>query len=152
MTPRRTTFPRPARPDGGYTLLEVLVSLAVLMAGVLAILFLLPTTMRAGADAGFLTEAALLAQMKAEEIRRDDDAFTSGTMVTAIAAMTDPTPPVPFPQNPRLSYSFSGQSLLHTTNDPADPRDDPNVARVIVRYSASYRSSQDVVYELRFSN
>jgi prepilin-type N-terminal cleavage/methylation domain-containing protein len=138
----------------GFSLLEVLVSLAILMAGVVAILFLFPNTLRAGSEAALHTEAALLAQMKAEEIRRDDDSYTSGTLVTAIAAMAQPTAPIRFPQQPNLTYSFSGRSLLYPENSTEYPVTlwAPGVARVIVRYAPEYRQNQGVVHELRFSN
>jgi prepilin-type N-terminal cleavage/methylation domain-containing protein len=151
----RTTTHTGRKPGSrGFSLLEILVSLAILLAGVVTILFLFPNTLRAGSQAALRTEAALLAQMKAEEVRRDDDAYSSGTLVTAIAALTDPTAPIPFPQQPNLTYSFSGKSLLYPENSTEFPVMlwAPGVARVIVRYAPEYRQSQDVVHELRFSN
>lgn len=130
----------------GFSLLEVLASLAVLLAGVVMILWFFPRTLHASAEAGFLSEAALLAQMKAAEIRRDDD--TSGTLTFAIAARTTPTTPIPFAQEPSLSYSFSGQSILYSDS----PRGDPNVARVIISYSAGYNPTGGTIYELRFAH
>lgn len=131
----------------GFSLLEVLVALAILSAGVLAVAAVFPKTLQAGNDSQILTEAAALAQMKAEEIRRDND--RDGRLVEAIKNLANPTDPVQFPREPRLTYSFSNRSLLYTT-DPTDPRAAPGVPRVIVRYAADYRKSQDVVYELRF--
>lgn len=138
----------------GFSLLEILVSLAILLAGVVTVLFLFPNTLRAGSQAALRSEAALLAQMKAEEIRRDDDAYSSGTLVTAIANRTEPTDTIPFPQQPNLTYSFSGKSLLYPENSTEISAAlwAPGVARVIVRYAPQYRQSQDVVHELRFSN
>jgi type II secretory pathway pseudopilin PulG len=140
---------------GGYTLLEVLVALTVLLLGVLPILFLVPQTLRSRKDAEFLTEAALLAQLKGEEIRRDDD--TSGTLITTISKLAAPTAPIPFSQEERLSYSFCGQSLLYSTTDA--PQGDANVARVIISRTPQAATSglppttvnpRDVIYELRF--
>ena len=134
----------------GYTLIEVLVALAILLAGVLAIVLFFPRTLSASAEAVLVTEAAVLAQMKAEEIRRDDD--VQGTLVKAIADRTTPTDPIPFVQEPNLAYSFSGRTILYPADQPGDgdPRNDEGVARVLIRYARSYRSSEDVIYELRF--
>jgi Tfp pilus assembly protein PilV len=126
------------------------VGLSILTAGLLAILAIFPHTLRAQREAELLTIAASLAQMKAEEIRRDDDQQKS--LITEIKKMTEPSSPIIFPGEPRLAYSFSGQTILYTQGvDPADPRTTPGIARVIIRYSPDYRSSQDVVYELRFN-
>jgi prepilin-type N-terminal cleavage/methylation domain-containing protein len=132
----------------GYSLLEVLVALAILLAGVVAIVQYFPRTLSASAEAAFVSEASMFAQMKSEEIRRDDD--TSGTLVAAIAARTTPTDPIPFTQEPNLTYSFSGVSLIDPVDDPGDSRDDTGVARVIIRYAPDYKPTQEVVYELRF--
>jgi type II secretory pathway pseudopilin PulG len=141
------TTPRTARLRG-FSLLEAIVALAILLAGVIGVVRFFPGAFRASAEAASLTEAAMLAQMKAEEIRRDDD--TSGSLVWMIASRATPTDPIPFPQQPNLSYSFSGQSLLYPSSDT--PRGDPDVARVIVRYSKDFRPKEDVLYELRFGH
>jgi prepilin-type N-terminal cleavage/methylation domain-containing protein len=134
----------------GYTLIEVLVALAILLAGVLAIVMFFPRTLSASAEAVLVTEAAVLAQMKAEEIRRDDD--VQGSLVKAISQRTTPTDGIPFVQEPNLAYSFSGRTVLYPADQPndGDPRNDDGVARVLIRYAKSYRSTEDVIYELRF--
>ncbi len=134
--------------ERGYSFLEILISLVIFLAGIIAILNFFPLTVRAAARAEHLTIAALLAQQKAEEVRRDDDA--AGTMINAIRVLTAPTPPIAFPQDDRFSYSFSGRSALDGTDDTEDSRDDFFTPRVIVRYNATYRPSAEVIYELRF--
>lgn len=146
MTAMKFRHTRSARRRG-FSLLEVLVALAVLTAGVLAIAAVFPKTLQAGNESLILTQAAALAQMKAEEIRRDND--RGGQLVDSIKNLPNPTDPVQFPREPRLTYSFSNRSLLYTA-DPSDPRAAAGVPRVIIRYAAEYRKSQDVVYELRF--
>jgi type II secretory pathway pseudopilin PulG len=155
----RSTFPhriprvsgsyRTPKAATGYSLVEILVSMAVLLAGLLAIVNFFPQSLRANSDATTRARAALLAQTKAEEIRRDWTS-TSPFPVT-IRSLTLPTDPVVFPEDTRLSYSFCGVSLLDPVDTPDDPRDDHGVARVIVRYAASFRPSADVIYELRFA-
>ncbi|MCE5229202.1 prepilin-type N-terminal cleavage/methylation domain-containing protein [bacterium] len=137
---------RQPTPLRGFTLVEVLVALAIMAAGVLVIATVFPKTLEASDAAQTLTIAAGLAQMKAEEIRRDND--QDGQMIDQIKVRTTPTDPIAFPRQPNLTYSFSGRSLIYT--DPTDPRGAPGVPRVIIRYAAEFRKSQDVIYELRF--
>jgi prepilin-type N-terminal cleavage/methylation domain-containing protein len=137
------------RKSRGFSLLEVLVSLTILMIGVLSIIFFFSQPLETARKAEYRTKAALYAQMKAEEIRRDDD--TSNTLIRTIEMLTAPTDPVTLAQEPNLAYQFSGRTILYPGLSPAG---DPGVARVIVRYSSSYRQStntdKDVLYELRF--
>ncbi|MCL5271001.1 MAG: prepilin-type N-terminal cleavage/methylation domain-containing protein [bacterium] len=133
----------------GFSLLEVLVGMTILTAGVLAVAAVFPYLLRAESDAELLSEAAALAQMKAEEIRRDDSApDATGVLRSEIRILPQPTTPIVFSMEPRLSYSFSGASLLYPADDP---RGTPGVARVIIRYAPGFRESQEVVYELRFN-
>jgi prepilin-type N-terminal cleavage/methylation domain-containing protein len=133
----------------GLTLIEVLISLAILLIGVLAVVFFFPQTLQSASNAEYRTKATVLAQMKAEEIRRDDD--TTHTLIHAIEQLQTPTTPITFSQEPNLAYQFSGRSILYEGETPAG---DPGVARVIVRYSPEYRTSsnpnKDILYELRF--
>ncbi|MBX7244886.1 MAG: prepilin-type N-terminal cleavage/methylation domain-containing protein [Candidatus Sumerlaeaceae bacterium] len=134
-----------------FTLIEVLVSLAILLAGVVPIFFILPNTFRARQEAEFLTKAAMLAQWKAEEIRRDDD--TSGTLLGIIQSRTTPTTPMPFTAESKLSYSFNGRSILYADLPPS-PLNDAGVARIIIsltRVGNPQPSPRDVIYELRFA-
>lgn len=133
----------------GVSLLEAIVSLSILLGGIVMILLVFPRFLVAADDAELETKAVMLAQMKAEEIRRDDD--TSGTLVNAIGNLTQPTAPVEFPHEPQLAYQFSGTSILYAGTSPAG---DAGVPRVIIRYSPNFRVSsspnKDVLYELRF--
>jgi type II secretory pathway pseudopilin PulG len=136
--------------SAGLTLLETMVALGILLVGILAIVFFFPQQLQTAANAEYRTKAAVLAQMKAEELRRDDD--TTHTLIHAIESLQAPTTPVTFSQEPNLAYQFSGRSILYEGETPAG---DPGVARVIVRYSPGYRVSsnpnKDVLYELRFA-
>lgn len=129
-----------------YSLVEAIVALTILLAGLLVAVRVFPAVLDSSSRAADLTQASLLAQQKAAEIIRDDD--TSHSLARAVALRTTPTEPVLWPGDPRFTYSFSGRSLLFPETDPI--RGAPNVARVIVRYAKSYRSNEDVVYELRF--
>jgi len=134
--------------DQGYSFLEVLVSLLILLAGILAIIGYFPNVLKANDRAVVLSEAALLAQRKAEEIRRDGD--SGQQLINEIKNLTVPTAPIVFPSNPTLAYRFCGVSLLDPMDDPGDPRDDPGVARVIVQYAEGYKRDVRILYELRF--
>lgn len=134
----------------GLTLIEVMISLAILLIGILAVVWFFPQSLQTAARSEYVSKAAVLAQMKAEELRRDDD--TTNTLISAIAQLQSPTEPIVFSQEPNLAYQFSGRSILYEGETPAG---DAGVARVIVRYSPQYRTSnnpnKDVLYELRFA-
>ena len=128
-------------------MIEVLVALGILLAGILAVAAVFPYTLQAQRDAEVLSLAGALAQMKVEEIRRDDSA--DGKLVQAIKDLAEPTAPIVFPNEPRLSYSFSGRPLVKAADVSTSASIAP--AWVIVRYDKNYRPSQDVVYELAFN-
>lgn len=136
-------------PRRGFSLIEVVVSFAILTAGLLSVLAVFPMTLRGQSKAELLTIAASLAQMKAEEIRRDDS--VDGDLVQAIIDLNAETEPIVCPGEQRLTYSFWGRSLRYQGLEN-DPRATEGVARVIIRLAPDYNSEQDVVYELRFSN
>lgn len=131
-----------------YSLLEVLVSVAILMAGIISIVNFFPMGLQAQHRAGDVSRAAFLAQMKAEEIRRDNDRFNN--LINAIRALRSPSQIITFPNDNRFAYCFCGISLLDPRDDPDDPRDDYNVPRIIVMYSLEYRGKNEILYELRF--
>lgn len=131
-----------------FTLVEVLVALALLLAGIIAIVQLFPVSLEANKDAALQGNAALLAQQKVEELRRDHDFLAR--MIQEIENRTEPTEPVVWPVDTRLTYSYSGRSLLAAADTPGDPRDDIGIARVLVRLAPDYNPDEPVIYELRF--
>ncbi len=131
-----------------YSLLEVLVSVAILLAGILSIVNLFPMSLRAQHRAADVSHAAFLAQLKAEEIRRDDDRLNS--MMNAIRGLRAPTEILTFPNDSRFAYCFCGISLIDPRDDADDPRDDYNVPRVIIMYSKEYKGENEILYEMRF--
>jgi len=132
----------------GYSLIEVLVSVAIFLAGILSIVNLFPMSLRAQRRAADVSGAAFLAQLKAEEIRRDNDRFDS--LINAIRSLRSPSEIITFPNDTRFAYCFCGISLIDPRDDPDDPRDDYNVPRVIIMYSREYRGKNEILYELRF--
>jgi prepilin-type N-terminal cleavage/methylation domain-containing protein len=150
-------FPKPAMAGSArfcssraFSLVEVLVALAIFVAGMLMIATNFPLTLKTQNEAELLNQAAALAQWKAEEIRRDND--VGGNLLNQIRQMATPSEPITFLTEPRLAYSFCGRSLLYDPAQyPGDPRSQVGVARVIIRYAPAYRPKQDVVYELRFN-
>ena len=140
----------------GFSLLEVLVSIAILLVGLVMIIYFFPQMLRSTQDAEYHTKAALLAQLKAEEIQRDDDITSS--LVTAISELREPTRPITFSQEPDLSYSFASQTILYPGQSPEG---DPDVPRVIISRTRSLQTGpavgqviapKDVLYELRFGS
>lgn len=146
MASSRKDFP--VRRRRGYTYLEVLISLVILVSGILAILNFFPTSLRASSRAELLTIASLLAQQKAEEVRRDNDA--AGDFLSSIRVLQSETAAQVFPDDERLTYSFSGRSARDPVDDPGDPADDGFVPRVIVRLNPAVQRSNEVIFELRF--
>lgn len=136
------------RGRAGYSLVEVLVAMAILIFGIVGILQFFPPTLRASSEAALRGQAALLAQRKMEEIRRDDNqAFE---IISAIRALEEPTDLVVFPEDDRLAYQFHSRSLLADDEASGNPEDLPGIPRVIVRYNPDFRPSGDILIELRF--
>lgn len=156
MTPQSPMPSRPPRPRvsrrHGLTLIEVVVALAIFLFGVVALLNVFPLKVQTGANATVLTEAVLLAQLKAQEIRRDN--APDSIFFLWLRSLTSPTPAegIPFAENPRLRYAFSGRSVLDPIDDPGVPEDDYGVPRIIVLSPADSRFSHGVVWELRFED
>lgn len=147
-TAARSALDAPAGEDG-FTLLEVLLGLSILTAGILAVLALFPWTLRANERAELRTMAAALGMMKVEEIRRDNPTTSSlSTLVSEIESRTTPTEPITFPFEPRLAYRFSGETILYT--DKNDERSSSGVARVIIQESPDFRPNPIVIEEFRF--
>lgn len=122
--------------------------MAILLTGIVAIAAFFPMTLRQNQRAADVSTAAFIAQMIAEEIRKDDT--RNRDLIEAIRNLAAPTDPVVFPLDSRFAYSFSGVSAVVPEDTPEDPRDDHGVARVIVRYAADFNPNEDVLYELRF--
>lgn len=129
---------------------------AILTVAILSLISIFPTTLRAHEDAELLALGASLAMMKIEEIRRDNDC--AGELIDRIRNLLEPTEPVPFGQEPRLAYRLSSTTILYVkldsagdpVDDPADPRDDAGVARVIIQESPLFSSEPKIIAEFRF--
>lgn len=140
---------RAPRRNSAYTLVEVLVAMAILLVGIVGIVQFFPPSLRASSEAALKGRAALLAQQKEEELRRDGDKL--GSLIRAIQLSATPTAPIPFPEDQRLTYQFSSRSLwLGSVDHPGDVEDDLGVARIVVRYNTEFRPAGEVLYELRF--
>lgn len=133
---------------GGYSLVEVLVAMTLLLVGVVGIVQFYPPSLKASSEAALRGKGALLAQQKVEELRRD--AGKQAILINTIAASPAPTVALPFPEDDRLTYTFWGESFQSDPGVLGNPADTPGVPRVIVRYNAAFRPSAHVLYELRF--
>jgi prepilin-type N-terminal cleavage/methylation domain-containing protein len=132
----------------GFTLVEVLVALAIMLAGLVAVVAAFPNMLQAQRQAELLTLGTALGQLRVEELRRDND--RNNRLILEVQSLTVPTDPIVFPSEPRLAYSFSGTTVLYANQPANDPRAFPGVARLLIRYAPSYRASQDVIDEIRF--
>jgi type IV pilus modification protein PilV len=83
-------------PQGGFTLIEVLVSMAVLAIGLLSIAALIAGTLQAGTRARYMSMASILASEKLDSLNKwpsGEEQQTSGTttFTTQTAQSADPT-------------------------------------------------------------
>lgn len=138
----------------GFSMLEVVVSMAILLAGIAAIATFFPMSVRHNQRAVDVSTAAYVAQMKAEEIRRDDSA--NHRLVREIRQLADPTKPATFPLDSRFAYSFCGRSMMDDATGTGGGADS-GIARVIIIYSAEFKPRTDlfspkenILFELRF--
>lgn len=145
-------FPSIAHPFCGYTLIEVLVSVALLATGIVAIAMFFPKALEKNQRAADRSTAAFLAQMKAEEIRRDE--FADGRFIQEIQETdeTNASEPVPFGVDERFAYRLSGLSLLDPDPESSDPLTTHGIARVVIQYAPDYKPDDEaeILYELRF--
>ena len=139
----------------GFSMLEVVVSMAILLAGIAAIATFFPMSVRHNQRAVDVSTAAYVAQMKAEEIRRDDSA--NHRLVREIRQLTDPTKPVTFPLDSRFAYSFCGRSMIDDATETGGGASGSGIARVIIIYSPEFKPRPDlfspkenILFELRF--
>ncbi|MCC5875225.1 MAG: prepilin-type N-terminal cleavage/methylation domain-containing protein [Candidatus Sumerlaeia bacterium] len=138
------------RRHRGYSMVEVIVAIAILVIGIVGVLQFFPPSLRASSEAALRGHAALLAQRKMEEIRRDDN--QSFDLINSIRTLEEPTEPIPFPEDDRLVYQFHSRSLLADDEMSGNVEDMPGTPRVIVRYNTQYRTSGDILVELRFDS
>lgn len=130
-----------------FTLIEVLVALALLLGGIVAIVQLFPTSLKANADAELKGNAAILAQLKVEEFFRDYDSGTEiydgGSGILSLGAQ-DPSSLVAnvWPIDPRLTYSYA--------SEPAQGGGASNVGYIIVRLAPDFNPAQPVIFQLAF--
>jgi len=133
----------------GFSLIEVIVAVMILLVGVVGIVQLFPPSLRVSSEAALKGRAALLAQQKLAELRRDDDSMR--TILTTIAGLgTDETPPVSFADDDRLVYQFSARSAIDPENTSNETQFAPDVPRIVVRFNQAFRADRGVLYELRF--
>lgn len=125
----------------GYSLVEVVVAVMILLIGIVGVVEFIPPSLRAASESTLRGRAALLAQERLEELRRD--ANQSDDVFTAMHALPGPTAPLVFAQDSRMAYQFSPRSLLDGTDTTTD-------LYVVVRYAADFRPSAEILYELRF--
>lgn len=129
---------------GGFTLLEVLVAVVVMLAGVVGIIQLFPASLQAQHEAELRTAAALLGKQKVHEIRRDADLGNS--LVRVAMANGGETERIVWSEDERLAYSFSSEAVFE---DPVFGGLGPGEAWVIVRTAASFDPGEKVLFQAR---
>lgn len=138
------------RRRGAFSLLELLIALAIMMIAFIPIAGMLSKMLTNTYDNERHTKSVFLAQQKADEIRRDDNLL--GNMVSAIKALTMPTVPVVSPVENRFAYCFTGRSILYHSSTPEGA---DGIARVLIIDALvtdpAAITRKDVIYEMRFA-
>lgn len=132
---------------GGFTILETLIGLTILSVGILSMIGIIPGILKGQRESELLTKAALLAQLKMTELRRDD---ASANLIQTIISRNDTdsvvseTDPIVFENEPALAYAFCSKRMK-----PSDPK--PVACVRILRNRGQAPKDvtpQDVIYEL----
>ncbi|MCK4326682.1 type II secretion system protein [bacterium] len=92
----------------GFTLLEIVIALAILVIGLVGVLALFPTGLRASKRAGDFTTAAILGQQRLESIKRAGYSLysTDGWYNWDVSGETEANAPAqPFPDQPDFSWN-----------------------------------------------
>jgi prepilin-type N-terminal cleavage/methylation domain-containing protein len=139
---------RIANARRGYSIVEVLVAMTILLVGVAGTLAFFAPTLQAAEEANHRSIAAMLAQQRVEEVRRDADRFEN--FPDAIRGLVTPSDLVVYPYDDRFAWQYCGRSLLQPIDTIANSDDDWFVPRVIVRCNPAYRPDAKILLELRF--
>jgi len=132
----------------GYSIVEVLVAMTILLVGIAGTLAFFAPTLQAAEEANDRSIAALLAQQRVEEVRRDADRFEN--FPDGIRSLVTPSALVVYAYDDRFAWQYCGRSLLEPIDTIASSDDDWFVPRVIVRYNPAFRADSKVLFELRF--
>jgi Tfp pilus assembly protein PilV len=108
-------YPRRRRRDG-FTLIEVMVSLGVMMVGAMAVIALQQHTVRANTHARELTTAMNIAQMWVERIKQDNASWTQAGFV---GTPGQPTPAQVLSNTTWLGAVVTGPNVFQTLTVPA---------------------------------
>lgn len=86
MNPTRRRAAAVPRPEGGFTMMEVLIALAILLLGIAGLLSMQMSAMRATSFSRHATEASMLAEDKMEALRT---VATASITCPSVAACTE---------------------------------------------------------------
>ncbi len=112
-----------ARAESGYTLIEVMIAMAILGIGLMSIAVAQITAMKVSSRSKNLQQAMFLAR----ESLDDFDALPPGAAILGAAAViADPTNPIQIGTDPSDGTRFNRQTTI-TPNDP-----ETNLARVTI--------------------
>jgi len=106
----------------GFTFIEIVAAIAILAVGILAILTLFPVGIESSKKAAVRTKAALLGEMKMEELR----ATTTFDLLADVAKTTFTAA-----EDPEQHYQFS-VTVTEAPKAYAPGSTDPNLKKVVV--------------------
>jgi type IV pilus modification protein PilV len=136
MSAQRSSINRTRRPNRGegFTLVEVLVSMAVLAVGLLSVAALIAGTIQAGTRAKYMSMASILASEKLDSLSKWPSADTPQSTSTAMS--TAPTDPNIWPGG---TLNFNGSNVCAANDQYCDQ------VTVSESSGADYETQQQVV-------
>lgn len=141
-------LPTPCSASRGFTLVEVVVAMTILLGGIVGMAQFFPTALSQNRHSADVTSAAYLAQMKGEEVRRNDIYYALDTpagttpTIAQISQLAIPSTSTVFVEDDRFAYVYSGRSLMEIVNA------DSYNAFIIVQYNSEYRPDEEMLFEL----
>lgn len=124
--------PKPG--EGGFTLIEVMVAIAILTIGILGVAVMQTSAMRANYRGYHLTEAITLAQDRIEYL-------TTQPFADLVEGNDQADPD---PDNPRADITYDVAVFMR--EDPADPTSDPSAWLITVKVQLKGEREREITF------
>ncbi len=89
----------------GFTLVEIMIAMTILVVGLIGVLALFPVGMSAAKRAGDISQASILAQLQLEQIKEARDSYLSPDVYPSLGSTSPPPQPEQiFSEHPNFSW------------------------------------------------